>query len=171
MSSQPPSIAASLELVKRTPLTVRLTIANPGKTVLSLDKPSICVGGVLSNDVFQVTADGREVPYRGKMARRAPPDSFRAREARRSLLGGRRPVRELRRARRGRGHRSLRDDEPLLTGSRRHLVRAARRARAMSRAHLHARLGRRPDATQLHASQRRPFRPAKNACNPRESLT
>lgn len=67
---------ARVELVKATPLTVRLTIPNPGATPLALDEPTVCKGGELSNHVFRITAGGKEVDYRGEMAKRAPPDSF-----------------------------------------------------------------------------------------------
>lgn len=75
-STVKPRWAASVELVKRAPLTVRLSIVNVGDKVLSLDKPSVCVGGALSNDVFRVSVDGKPVQYRGMMAKRAPPKDF-----------------------------------------------------------------------------------------------
>lgn len=67
---------AQVELVSAEPLKVKLTIPNPGTKVLELDEPSVCADGELSNSVFKLTADGVEVPYRGEMAKRAPPDSF-----------------------------------------------------------------------------------------------
>ncbi len=67
---------ATIELVSAEPLKVRLTIPNPGKQVLALDEPSVCSEGEPQNAVFHLTADGVEVPYRGEMAKRAPPDSF-----------------------------------------------------------------------------------------------
>lgn len=67
---------ATIELVSAEPLKVRLTIPNPGKQVLALDEPSVCSEGELENSVFHLTVDGVEVPYRGEMAKRAPPDSF-----------------------------------------------------------------------------------------------
>lgn len=65
-----------IELVKEKPLTVRLTIPNPGPEPLSLDTPSVCASGRTENDVFEMAVDGVDVPYRGKMKKRAPPDDF-----------------------------------------------------------------------------------------------
>jgi len=67
---------AQLTLVSAQPLTVRLTIPNPGEQVLQLDEPSVCSRGELENAVFHLTADGVEVPYQGELRKRAPPDRF-----------------------------------------------------------------------------------------------
>lgn len=51
---------------------VALTFTNEGKRAFELDKVSVCHGGKLRNDVFEVTGDA-EVPYQGPMVKRAHP--------------------------------------------------------------------------------------------------
>jgi hypothetical protein len=63
---------------KASPLTpaqvsVEIEIPNPGKKVLQLDGPSVAENGEISNSYFKVVADGKERPYGGRMAKRAPP--------------------------------------------------------------------------------------------------
>ena len=65
-----------VELVKPAPFTVRLTVPNPGPKALALDEPTVCKGGEVSNHVFRVWVDGKELEYRGMMAKRGKPDSF-----------------------------------------------------------------------------------------------
>ncbi|MBL8923378.1 MAG: hypothetical protein JNJ54_31285 [Myxococcaceae bacterium] len=65
-----------VELVKAAPFTVRLTIPNLGPKPLALDEPTVCKGGEVSNRVFRVSVDGKELEYRGMMAKRGRPDSF-----------------------------------------------------------------------------------------------
>lgn len=67
---------ARVELVKASPLIVRLTIPNLNSRPLALDEPTVCSGGEVSNHVFRLTAGGKPLAYRGEMAKRAPPDSF-----------------------------------------------------------------------------------------------
>jgi len=66
----------SLRLFGSEPLRVELVIGNRSDRVIQLDKSSIGFGGHLSNDLFSVKADGVKIPYRGMMAKRAPPDDF-----------------------------------------------------------------------------------------------
>jgi hypothetical protein len=56
--------------------SVELTVTNTLNRVLKLDEPSVARGGELSNNLFRVTMDGREVRYQGLMAKRAPPSRF-----------------------------------------------------------------------------------------------
>lgn len=65
-----------LKLLAREPLTVELVIKNRSDRVVQFDKPSIGFGGHLSNNLFGIKADGVEIPYRGEMAKRAPPEDF-----------------------------------------------------------------------------------------------
>lgn len=65
-----------VELVKAQPLTVRLTIPNLDDAPMDLDSPTVCSHGRPQNSVFSVEADGVEVPYRGEMKKRAPPDTY-----------------------------------------------------------------------------------------------
>jgi hypothetical protein len=53
---------------------VQLTITNSLNRELLLDPVSVAKDGNVSNDLFAVTMDGNEVPYRGAMMKRAPPD-------------------------------------------------------------------------------------------------
>ena len=61
---------------------VRLTIENTLNRTLKLDEPSVAYGGKpgapgeLTNQLFNVTVDGKEVRYHGPLRRRAPPDTF-----------------------------------------------------------------------------------------------
>lgn len=61
---------------------VRLTLENQLNRTLKLDEPSVGYGGKvgapgeLSNQLFTVTVDGKEVRYMGPLRRRAPPDKF-----------------------------------------------------------------------------------------------
>jgi hypothetical protein len=55
---------------------VQLEIQNPFPRVLRLDGPSVAEHGQLSNDLFAVTVDGKEIHYSGMMAKRAPPSQF-----------------------------------------------------------------------------------------------
>jgi hypothetical protein len=61
---------------------VKLVVHNSINRVMKLDEPSVAYGGKrgalgqLSNDLFNVTVDGKEVRYMGPLARRAPPDHF-----------------------------------------------------------------------------------------------
>lgn len=65
-----------LRPVAKAPLTVELVIANKTDRVVQLDKPSIGFDGRLTNNLFRVKADGVEIPYRGRMSKRTPPDDF-----------------------------------------------------------------------------------------------
>jgi hypothetical protein len=65
-----------LKSLSRQPLTVELVILNKMDRVVKLDKPSIGFGGNISNNLFQVKADGVEIAYHGMMQKRAPPDDF-----------------------------------------------------------------------------------------------
>jgi hypothetical protein len=65
-----------LQSVVREPLTVELVITNNTDRIVQLDKPSVGFGGHLTNNLFRVEADGVEIPYRGMMAKRAPPADF-----------------------------------------------------------------------------------------------
>jgi len=58
------------------PLSVEIVIGNGLERTLKLDRPSVAFGGRLQNDLFEVKADGKPVPYGGMMKKRAPPDSF-----------------------------------------------------------------------------------------------
>ncbi len=58
------------------PLSVEIVLGNNLKRTVLFDKPSVAVGGELENDLFEVTADGKSVPYGGMMKKRARPDSF-----------------------------------------------------------------------------------------------
>jgi hypothetical protein len=58
------------------PLSVEILLSNDLDRKVSFDKPSIAVGGRLQNDLFEVKADGKPVPYGGMMKKRVPPDSF-----------------------------------------------------------------------------------------------
>lgn len=65
-----------LKPIAREPLTVELVIENNMDRVVQFDKPSIGFGGRLTNNLFQVQADGVEIPYRGMMKKRVSPDDF-----------------------------------------------------------------------------------------------
>ncbi len=65
-----------LKQVEREPMTVELVIENNTERVVQFDKPSIGFGGRITNKLFVVKADGVEIPYRGMMKKRAPPDDF-----------------------------------------------------------------------------------------------
>jgi|GEM_PF-1470580 len=58
------------------PLSVEIVIGNGLDRTLKLDRPSVAYGGRLQNDLFEVKADGKPVPYGGMMKERAAPDSF-----------------------------------------------------------------------------------------------
>ncbi len=66
----------SLKLLAREPLTVELVIRNRTDRIVQFDKPSIGFGGRITNNLFDVKADGVEISYGGMMAKRAPPDDF-----------------------------------------------------------------------------------------------
>lgn len=65
-----------LKPVAKEPLTVELVITNNMDRAVQFDKPSIGFGGRLTNNLFSIKADGVEIPYRGMMAKRVPPDDF-----------------------------------------------------------------------------------------------
>lgn len=65
-----------LKQVAREPLTVELLIRNNMDRVVQFDKPSIGFDGRLANNLFRVNAEGVEIPYRGMMMKRTPPDDF-----------------------------------------------------------------------------------------------
>ncbi len=65
-----------LKLSTLEPLSVEIVIRNSLDRTVSFDEPSVAVGGRLSNNLFEVKADGKDVPYYGKMAKRARPSSF-----------------------------------------------------------------------------------------------
>lgn len=65
-----------LRAVSLSPLTVEVSLTNTLDRTVSFDKPSVAFGGLLENDLFEVKADGRPVPYSGIMKKRAPADSF-----------------------------------------------------------------------------------------------
>jgi hypothetical protein len=65
-----------LRLVDREPLTVELMIANNMERTVQFDKPSIGFDGSITNNLFSIKADGFEVPYRGVIKKRMPPDDF-----------------------------------------------------------------------------------------------
>jgi hypothetical protein len=65
-----------LRPVAREPLTVELVIENKMDRVVQFDKPSIGFDGRLTNNLFRIKADGVEIPYRGMMAKRSPPNDF-----------------------------------------------------------------------------------------------
>jgi hypothetical protein len=62
--------------------SVKIEITNTLDRVLKLDEPSVAYGGKpgapgsLSNNLFEVTADGKPIAYHGMMKKRAPPDEF-----------------------------------------------------------------------------------------------
>ena len=56
--------------------SVELKISNALTRPLELDGPSVAEKGMLSNNLFQVEADGQPISYRGMMAKRAPPGRF-----------------------------------------------------------------------------------------------
>lgn len=55
---------------------VELIITNDYNRVLKLDGVSVAEDGKLSNDLFRVKANGKEIPYRGMMGKRSAPDTF-----------------------------------------------------------------------------------------------
>ncbi len=66
----------ALRLSALEPLSVEVVIRNTLDRTVSLDEPSVAVGGQLQNNLFRVKADGKDVRYQGKMKSRVPPDSF-----------------------------------------------------------------------------------------------
>ncbi|WP_375767449.1 hypothetical protein NR798_38095 [Archangium gephyra] len=56
--------------------SVELKVSNALTRPLQLDGPSVAEKGTLSNNLFQVEADGQPISYRGMMAKRAPPGRF-----------------------------------------------------------------------------------------------
>jgi hypothetical protein len=65
-----------LREVSREPLKVEVVITNTLDRTVSFDKPSIAFDGRLENELFEIRADGKSVPYGGMMKKRAAPDSF-----------------------------------------------------------------------------------------------
>jgi len=58
------------------PLAVEVILQNGLDRTVLFDKPSVASGGRLENDLFEVKADGKPVPYGGMMAKRGAPGSF-----------------------------------------------------------------------------------------------
>lgn len=80
-SSQPPvsdpnaSLLVALARSEETPTAIRMEVSNPSATAVSFCRYHTAFEG-LSTDIFEVrTPDGSEVPYRGPMLKRAPPES------------------------------------------------------------------------------------------------
>lgn len=65
-----------LNISNKNPLTVELTISNDTDKTIELDFPSIAYGGELSNNLFELEADGVKIDYNGMMKKRAMPDKF-----------------------------------------------------------------------------------------------
>ena len=65
-----------LQLSGLKPLSVEISLRNSLDRPISFDEPSVAVGGRLENNLFKVKADGKDVPYRGMMKKRMPPDSY-----------------------------------------------------------------------------------------------
>lgn len=55
---------------------VEVVIENDYNRVLQLDGVSVAEDGKLSNNLFRVKANGKEISYRGMMAKRSAPDAF-----------------------------------------------------------------------------------------------
>lgn len=79
-SSPPPvsdpnvSLVVALGRSEETPTAIRMEVSNPGKTAVSFCRHHTPFEG-LATDIFEVRApDGSEVPYRGLMLKRAPPE-------------------------------------------------------------------------------------------------
>ena len=53
---------------------VELAITNSLNRELLLDPVSVAKGGNVNNNLFVVTVDGKDAPYKGAMMKRAPPD-------------------------------------------------------------------------------------------------
>jgi hypothetical protein len=52
---------------------VAVTFTNDGSKPFALDRVTICDGGEVANQVFEVKRGGEEIAYLGMMAKRAPP--------------------------------------------------------------------------------------------------